>query len=118
MIVGTLQIKRQRFVIVPEAEYERLREVVSELAGSAASFLPKSTSRGRLPTEQQIRAGLAAELIGERRRIRLSQVELARRAGIRPESLCRIEKGLRTPDIATLNRIRRALKRAEQDFGK
>jgi transcriptional regulator with XRE-family HTH domain len=41
-----------------------------------------------------------------------AQVELARRAGIRPETLNRIEKGKTTPDVATIAKIDRALETA------
>jgi transcriptional regulator with XRE-family HTH domain len=41
-----------------------------------------------------------------------SQRELARRAGIRPETLCRIESGQTTPTVATVQRIDDALRSA------
>ena len=42
-----------------------------------------------------------------------TQAELARRAGIRPETLNRIEKGKTTPDTATIAKIERALEAAQ-----
>jgi transcriptional regulator with XRE-family HTH domain len=40
-------------------------------------------------------------------------VELAKRAGIRPETLWRIEQGDRTPAIGTVEKIDKALRKAE-----
>lgn len=45
----------------------------------------------------------------------LTQKELARRAGIRPETLNRIEKGKVTPVVTTIEKIVGALQRAETD---
>ena len=42
----------------------------------------------------------------------LSQAELARRAGIRPETLNRLERCRTTPDTATIAKIERALEAA------
>ena len=40
-----------------------------------------------------------------RRAVGLSQAELARRAGVRPETLNRIERGRTTPDFATIRKL-------------
>ena len=60
-----------------------------------------------------MRASLALKIIRDRRRLGLTQAELARRAGIRPESLNRIERGTVSPSIPTVEKIDRALKKAE-----
>jgi DNA-binding XRE family transcriptional regulator len=44
----------------------------------------------------------------------LTQKELAELAGIREETLCRIEKGKSVPSVPTIDKIDRALKRATQ----
>jgi predicted transcriptional regulator len=41
----------------------------------------------------------------------LSQAEVARKAGIRPEMLCRIESGKGNPTVATITRIVKAIER-------
>jgi transcriptional regulator with XRE-family HTH domain len=43
----------------------------------------------------------------------LTQANLARRAGIRPETLSRLEKGKSTPDVDTVDKIFRVLERVE-----
>ncbi len=42
------------------------------------------------------------------------QAYLARRAGIRPETLNRLEQGRHTPTFATIDKLDRALTEAEQ----
>lgn len=57
---------------------------------------------------------LAEKLIRRRRSVGLSQAELARRAGVRPETLNRIERGKTTPDFATVRKLVLAMNEAEQ----
>jgi DNA-binding XRE family transcriptional regulator len=45
--------------------------------------------------------------------IAMNQRDLAKLAGIRVETLCRIETGKHTPSVATIDRIDHALKRAK-----
>ena len=59
------------------------------------------------------RQSLAEKLRARRQAARLSQAELARRAGIRPETLNRIERGRTTPDFATIRKIVEAIGEAE-----
>lgn len=60
------------------------------------------------------RSGLAEKLVRRRRAAGLSQAELARRAGVRPETLNRIERGRTTPDFATVRKLVIAMNSAEQ----
>lgn len=60
------------------------------------------------------RASLAEKLVRRRRTAGLSQAELARRAGIRPETLNRIERGRTDPDFATVRKLVIAMNDAEQ----
>jgi DNA-binding XRE family transcriptional regulator len=114
MVAGTIQIKGERFVIVPEAEYDRMQELARELAEGAGPRLPEPDGHGNVPAVEYARAALARKLIRDRRRVGLTQTELASRAGIRAETLCRIEKGKSTPDSSTFARIHRALEKAER----
>jgi ribosome-binding protein aMBF1 (putative translation factor) len=60
------------------------------------------------------RASLAERLVRRRRAAGLSQAELARRAGVRPETLNRIERGRTTPDFATVRKLVVAISAAER----
>jgi transcriptional regulator with XRE-family HTH domain len=55
-------------------------------------------------------AAVGPALISRRSALNLSQAELARRAGIRVETLNRIERGHTTPDFTTLRKLTVALK--------
>jgi DNA-binding XRE family transcriptional regulator len=79
--------------------------------------LPKPDADGNYPVVEYARVSLARKIIKARRLAGLSQAELARRAGIRPESLNRIEKGRCTADTATIARIHRALETAPEANG-
>ncbi len=74
--------------------------------------LPEPDAQGNYPTNATLAIILARKII--RRRLGLSQVDLARRAGIRAETLNRIEQGKHSPSVPTVEKIDRALKRAEQ----
>ena len=78
-------------------------------------LLPEPNADGNYPALEALRVSLARKIIRHRRRAGLTQAELARRAGIRPETLNRIEHGDRSPSIATIEKIDRALKAAEAD---
>ena len=56
----------------------------------------------------------AAKIVRDRRRLGLTQADLAHRAGIRPESLNRIELGYVAPKMGTVEKIDRVLREAEK----
>jgi transcriptional regulator with XRE-family HTH domain len=70
---------------------------------------------GNYPAVEALRAGLARKLIRRRWAVGLSQAEVARRAGCRPETLNRIERAKVTADTATITKIDRVLGRAETE---
>src|SRR5690606_1494404 len=94
----------QRYVILPEGEYRRLTGEPSP---------PEPDAEGNYPAVEYARASLARKIIRRRKSIGLSQAELARRAGIRVETLNRIERGNSTPTVPSIDKIDRALKQAE-----
>jgi len=80
---------------------------------AAAQKLPKmpnALANGNFPAAETIRVIYARRLIQERESAGLSQSELARRAGLRPETINRLEKGKHSPDTATVAKITRALR--------
>lgn len=97
-----------RYVIVRESVFDGLcRE-----AGLQGERLISSDD-GLTPGIDLDRASLAEKLVRRRRAAGLSQAELARRAGIRPETLNRIERGRTTPDFATVRKLVLAVNAAE-----
>ena len=116
MVAGTIRIKGERFVIVPESEYDRMRELARELTEGKGPSLPVPDAKGNVPAVEYARASLARKLVHDRRRVGMTQTELARRSGVRAETICRIEKGKSMPDLSTFNKIHRALEKAEREL--
>ena len=98
--VQTVVLDGKRFVILPEADFERI-------AG-----LPPADASGNRPAVAAMRAVLSRDIVRDRERLGWSQAELARRAGIRVETLNRIETGKHTPSVATIEKIDTALRAA------
>jgi ribosome-binding protein aMBF1 (putative translation factor) len=109
MVAAAFKINGQRFVILPEGEYEAL---VSRRNADGEPDLPalaKPLANGNDDAVAYARASLARKIIRDRRAAGLSQAELARRAGIRIETLNRIERLKLTPSVATVEKIDRGL---------
>ena len=76
-------------------------------------LMPEALPSGNYPAAEALAVIQARNILRARRKLGLSQVELARRAGIRPETLNRIEQGRNKPSVPTIAKIDRALKKAE-----
>lgn len=103
-------VKGKRMVMLEEAEFERLLHKAEEWE----PLLPDPLPNGNYPALEYMQASLARDIMRHRRQLGLSQAELARRAGIRPETLNRIEQGKRSPSVRTVEKIDRALQEAER----
>src|SRR5229473_8507377 len=99
----------RRMVMLEEGEYERLRQRADEWE----PLMPEPLPSGNYPAAEALAVIQARNILRARRKLGLSQVELARRAGIRPETLNRIEQGRNKPSVPTIAKIDRALKAAE-----
>jgi len=108
-----LELAGKRWVILPEREYKRMAAQAG--VEGPGPQLPKPDARGNFPAVEYARASLARKIIKARRTAGLSQAELARRAGIRPETLNRIEKGKTTPEVTTIAKIERALESVQPE---
>jgi DNA-binding XRE family transcriptional regulator len=113
--VPTVTLAGKTFVILEHSEYERLRSLAHASDDSGLPSLPKPDATGNYPAVPYARASLARKLIRRRQAAGLTQVELARRAGIRPETLNRLEQGRHTPSVATVDKLDRALTKAEAE---
>lgn len=89
-----------RYVILRQSLFERLCALAGVDYGGTPQAEPSPDAELDLD-----RASLAQRLVRRRRAVGLSQVELARRAGVRPETLNRIERGHTTPDFATVRKL-------------
>ena len=94
-------------MVIPSEEYDRLKKVGDELPP-----LPKRLPGGNFPLIEASRIGIARQIIRLRKSVGLSQAELARRAGVRIETLNRLERARHTPDVSTIDKISKALTNA------
>jgi DNA-binding XRE family transcriptional regulator len=112
MPMQRIRVAGRRFVLVPEADYERLcREANKRVDQGDLPPLPKPNKKGRLPAIEYARISLARDLIRERKALGLSQQRLAGLAGLRQETLSRLESGKHTASIRTVDRLSSALDR-------
>ena len=105
-----IEVGGEQVVVLSRKEYERL----AKKADVWEPPLPPPNERGNYPLEA-LDIVMAQEIIRARRKVGLTQAELARQAGIRAETLNRIEQGKHSPTMRTMQKIDRALKRAEKN---
>jgi DNA-binding XRE family transcriptional regulator len=105
--IQTLTIAGQRFVVIPESQY---RQLIGE---NKEPRLPEPDAEGNYPAVESARIVLARQIIRRRRAAGLTQSDLAKQTGLRVETLSRLEHGKHSPNIATVDKIVRVLKRAE-----
>ena len=114
MIRQTVTVRNgKRFVMVEESRLRRLEEL-ARLAESELPPLPAADAKGNRPALEYIRASIARDIIQERRALGLSQERLAKFAGIRQETLSRLESGKHSPTVRTVEKVERALQRFAQ----
>jgi ribosome-binding protein aMBF1 (putative translation factor) len=99
------------------AENARLRAEIRTLRGqtsppSAVPVLPDPDAAGNYPATETLRAILAQQLLRRRLAAGWTQEELAARAGVRQETVSRLESGKNTPNVATVDKLDRTLRSA------
>jgi len=108
----TLTLGGQRFVVIPEKDFFRLTGEPPD------PELPPADAAGNRPAVATMRAMLARDIIRARRGAGLTQAQLAKLAGVRVETVNRLEGGKHSPNVATLDKIHRALEKATAKKGK
>lgn len=104
-----IELDGVRYVILREAAFRKLCDAAGVPAAEPMAGDPLLAAAVDSGSES-----LANKLIRRRQVAGLTQAELARRAGIRPETLNRIERGRTTPDFATIRKLVNAMDAAEQ----
>jgi len=107
MTTQLLEIAGKQFVVVEREDFERLTGH-SVALGDPLPPLPAKDAQGNYPAIAYGRALLARRLVAARNKAGWSQAELARQAGVRKETIHRIEAGKNNPDEATFTRIEKA----------
>ena len=113
MTTQTLQLGTKQFVVIEREDFDRLL-AAANIRAEELPPLPPADKHGNRPALEYARASLARKIILARRALGWSQGELARRTGVRVETINRIERGHNTPDIATVDRIDKALSAGER----
>jgi DNA-binding XRE family transcriptional regulator len=107
-------IAGKRMVLLEEAEYERLLQ----RADSWEPAMPARDTDGNYPAGAAMAVIQARDLLRARRQLGLTQAELARAARIRVETLHRIERAKNKPNVATIEKLDRALRRLQRKLRK
>lgn len=110
-----IEIGGQRAAILPEEELLRMARR-AKIACRPAPPLPRRDDP-RPKVEEWDGRQLARRLADRRRRAGLTQGDLARRAGVRTETVNRIERLKCTPDFKTIRRLMTALHEVERSSG-
>lgn len=109
MPVQTLEIGGKSYALLPTSEFMELQAAATGETGLPE--LPCPDAQGNVPAVAYARVSLARKLILSRRQMGLTQRDLARLAGVRVETVSRLELGKHTADPATVDKIDRVLKR-------
>lgn len=110
--VQTLNLAGKKFVVLEQNEYERLRALDLATGKVQLPEWPRADAKGNRPALEFLRVSIARDIVNERVLLGLTQAQLANLAGIRQETLCRLETGRQAPNVRTVDKIDQALKRA------
>jgi len=117
MTAATFTMNGKRFVILPEIDYRRLRQRPASANNDDEWGLPPLPAKlpsGNYPAVEYARAVTARDMIRSRRRLGLTQSDLARQAGVRVEVLNRIERAKLTASPAVMEKLDAVLTRANR----
>ena len=105
MTLHDIVMDGRRYVMIPRDEWDRFAkhlpdpDLLPEPAANAdGSFSP-----------EHVRVMLCNKVIQQRKSARLTQAQLAKRAGIRVETISRLESGKHIPSVRTMEKIEAAI---------
>ncbi len=120
MNVQRVVVEGKRYVLIRESRYEQLcREAkrMMDLSEDELPALPRPDKNGNYPAIEYSRVSLARDLIRQRRALGLSQQELARHAGVRQETISRIETGKHSVTVKTYDKLFGAMESLHEQRG-
>ena len=107
MNVQTLKIDDKELIVLTREAFDELMEK----AGVLPAF-PLADEQGGYPAVETLNVSIARSIISRRIRAGLTQKELARRAGVRLETVSRVEGAKQKPSRETVLRLDKALNAA------
>jgi ribosome-binding protein aMBF1 (putative translation factor) len=110
MILQRMKIEGRRCVAIEESEFRRLERLARRAEHAPLPPFPSADAKGNVPAFEFMQVSIARDIIKERRALGLSQLRLAELAGLRQETLSRLESGKHSPTVRTVDKIERALK--------
>jgi ribosome-binding protein aMBF1 (putative translation factor) len=112
MAIRKVTMSGRAYVMIPLKQWEAL---IRQSAG-LGSRQPNPLADGSY-TLEHVRISLANKMAARRKAAGLTQQQLAKRAGIRVETISRLESALHMPSVRTFEKLERALKsRARKPF--
>jgi ribosome-binding protein aMBF1 (putative translation factor) len=115
MFLQKMKIDGKQCVAIEATEFRRLERLAKRAENSPLPPLPAADAKGNRPALEYMQVSIARDIIKERRALGLSQERLAELAGLRQETLSRIESGKHSPTVRTVEKIERALQSVKPD---
>lgn len=109
----TIDVGGARLVVMTEHDYAELTKAAGKASvDDGLPEFPKADKDGNMPAVEYARVSIARDIIRQRRELGLSQQELAHIAGIRQETISRLETGKHSAGKGTIDKLDRAFKKA------
>jgi DNA-binding XRE family transcriptional regulator len=110
MTVRKVTIDGRQYVMIPRRQWDAIAHNTSTRR-EALHKTPSPSADGSY-TLNDVRISLANKIISRRKSAGLTQARLAKLAGVRVETISRLENGLHMPSVRTFDKIEHVLKRA------
>ena len=107
MTMQTIEIDGKTLVVIDKKAFDELMEKAGVLPP-----LPARTPSGNYPALKTCDVLIARKIISRRIKAGWTQKELSKRAGVRLETLSRLESGEHAPNAKTVARLNNTLKAA------
>jgi len=104
MTARTVKIEGKELVILSRADFDDLMQKAGVMPR-----LPKAAKDGSVPAVEFALTNIAREVVKRRIAAGMTQQELAKRIGVKLETISRLEAGKGVPRASTMERIDRIL---------